>query len=143
MSLTTAQARLINESYALVLQRPCRYSELFYHRLFIEHPFARALFPDDITHQIAVFAKTIDALIDNISTMDRLGPTLADLAVRHAKYGVQPHHYEMVGAVLINTIEELLGTAFTPEARRAWEALYLQTAVIMIDEAYPENRIRQ
>ncbi|WP_082543589.1 globin domain-containing protein [Sphingomonas sp. Leaf339] len=141
MSLTTDQARLITQSYALVLECPRRYSELFYHRLFIQHPFARALFPDDITHQIAVFAKTIDALIVNVSTLDRLGPTLADLAVRHAKYGVQPYHYEMVGTVLINIFEELLGIAFTPEVRTAWEVLYLQTAVVMIDKAYPNANL--
>ena len=59
VSLTAEQVRLIRESYAWIVASPHSYSQLFYHRLVLEHPFARALFPDGITHQIIVFAKKL------------------------------------------------------------------------------------
>lgn len=138
MSLTTEQVQLVTQSYALIARSPRSYSELFYHRLLLDYPFARALFPDDMTHQIDVFAKTIDVLIENVASLDRLSPTLSDLAKRHVKYGVRAYHYAVVGTVLINTFEEILGIYFTADIRQAWEAVYGETASTMIAEAYCE-----
>ncbi|MEG3178905.1 globin domain-containing protein [Sphingomonas sp. RB3P16] len=139
VSLTTEQVRLVRQSYALILQSPNRYAEIFYHRLLLMHPFARALFPDDMTHQIEVFTKTIDMLIQNVANLDRLHPILSDLAKRHVKYGVRAYQYEAVGTVLIDTFEEMIGVRFTSEIRQAWGVVYADTAGIMIAEAYPES----
>ena len=89
MSLTMEQVQLVTQSYALIARSPRSYSELFYHRLLLDHPFARALFPDDMTHQIVIFAKTMDVLIENVESLDSLRPTLSDLAKRHVQYGVR------------------------------------------------------
>ncbi len=139
MSLTAEQVRLVRQSYAWIVASPHSYSQLFYHRLFLEHPFARALFPDDITHQIVVFAKTIDALIDNVVDIEQLAPSLSLLAKRHVQYGVKAYQYAAVGTVLMETFEEILGSGFTFEVRQAWEVVYAETAGFMIVEAYPEQ----
>ena len=49
---------------------------------------------------------------------------LLQLGVRHAGYGVQPAHYDTVGAALLDTLQADLGAAFTPELREAWTAMY-------------------
>lgn len=139
MPLTMEQARLARRSYAQIASSPDPYSERFYYRLLLNHPFARALFPDDMTHQIFVFSKTIDVLADNIEDLERLRPTLTDLAKKHVKYGVRAYQYAAVGTVLIDTFAEFLGDDFTPEARQAWELVYAETAGVMISAAYPEN----
>ena len=131
--------RLVRESYAWIEDSPRPYSEIFYHRLFLEHPFTRALFPDDMTHQTFVFAKTIDALVDNIANIEQLGPGLALLAKKHVQYGVKPYQYAAVGTVLIDTFEEILGSRFTTEVRRAWQEVYEKTAGLMVAEAYPRQ----
>ena len=137
MSLTTEQVRLVTESYALIGRSPSRYSEMFYDQLLLRHPFARALFPDDLTHQISVFEKTIDTLVENVENFPSLCPALIDLAKRHATYGVKAYQYAAVGAVLIDTFAEILGPAFTAEARQAWEKVYDETAGVMISDSYP------
>ena len=139
MSLTADQVRLVTESYALIGRSARPYSELFYHRLLLDHPFARALFPDDLRHQAFVFDKTIAILVREVGNIAGLRPTLADLARKHVGYGVRPYQYEAVGAVLIATFSEILGSRFTPEIREAWEAVYAETAGVMIAEAYPDG----
>lgn len=139
MSLTADQVRLVTESYALIGRSPRPYSELFYHRLLLDHPFARALFPDDLRHQAFVFEKTIAILVREVGNIAGLRPTLADLARKHVGYGVRPYQYEAVGAVLIATFSEILGSRFTPEIREAWETVYAETAGVMIAEAYPDG----
>lgn len=136
MSLTMEQVQLVTQSYALIARSPRSYSELFYHRLLLDHPFARALFPDDMTHQIVIFAKTMDVLVQNVANIDSLRPTLSDLAKRHVKYGVRAYQYAAVGKVLIDTFEEILGIGFTPDIRQAWEAVYREAAGAMIADAY-------
>ncbi|RMB54607.1 nitric oxide dioxygenase [Sphingomonas sp. PP-CE-3A-406] len=139
MSLTADQVRLVTESYVLIGRSPRPYSELFYHRLLLDHPFARALFPDDLRHQAFVFEKTIAILVREVGNIAGLRPTLADLARKHVGYGVRPYQYEAVGAVLIATFSEILGSRFTPEIREAWETVYAETAGVMIAEAYPDG----
>ncbi len=138
MALTADQVRLVTESYALIGRAPPPYAELFYHRLLLEHPFARALFPDEMTHQIFIFEKTIDVLVENIGDLAAMRPTLAALARQHVGYGVRAHHYAAVGTVLIDTFAAILGPRFTVQAREAWEAVYAETAGVMIAEAYPQ-----
>ncbi|WP_277970861.1 globin domain-containing protein [Sphingomonas echinoides] len=138
MSVTMEQVQLVTQSYALIARSSRSYSELFYHRLLQDHPFARALFPDDMTHQIDVFSRTIEVLIENVANLDRLRPTLSDLAKRHVKYGVRAYQYAVVGTVLIDTFEEILGISFTADVRQAWEAVYGETASTMIAETYFE-----
>lgn len=139
MSLTADQVRLVTESYALIGRSPRPYSELFYHRLLLDHPFARALFPDDLRHQAFVFEKTIAILVREVGNIAGLRPTLADLARKHVGYGVRPYQYDAVGTVLIETFSEILGSRFTPEIREAWETVYAETAGVMIAEAYPDD----
>ncbi|MEG3085055.1 globin domain-containing protein [Sphingomonas sp. PB2P12] len=126
----------MTDSYTLIGHSSRPYAELFYHRLLLDHPFARALFSDDLGHQAFVFEKTIEILVKNVVDIERLRPDLSDLAKKHVGYGVLPYQYEAVGAVLIETFSAILGSRFTPEVRTAWEAVYAETAGVMIAEAY-------
>lgn len=138
MWLSLDQRALIRENYRLVSQMAEDYSERFYFKLLHQHPFARALFPDDLTNQSRAFRRTIDTLVEALDRLPALPVTLADLARRHVAYGVQAHHYPLVGDVLIETFAEMSGSGFTAETRAAWQMLYDDTAGIMIREAYPQ-----
>ena len=54
---------------------------------------------------------------------------------RDAGYGVKPRHYAPVGSALLWTLEQGLGTAFTPEVKDAWATAYIVLSTTMIDAA--------
>lgn len=46
------------------------------------------------------------------------------LGQRHAKYAVTDAQFAKMKEVLLWTLEQMLGSAFTPETREAWSAAY-------------------
>jgi hypothetical protein len=52
--------------------------------------------------------------------LEALVPTIADLGRRHARYGVTDGHYETVRAALLWTLEQGLGSKWTPDVKAAW-----------------------
>jgi len=59
------------------------------------------------------------------------------LAKLHASYGVIAKHYEPMGAALLWTLEQSLGTEFTPEVKAAWTETYMILAGVMRVSAAP------
>jgi hemoglobin-like flavoprotein len=59
-----------------------------------------------------------------------------DLARRHVDYGVQPGHYDSVGAALLWTMEQGLGSKFSDEVKAAWASAYGTLSQVMKDAAY-------
>lgn len=59
-----------------------------------------------------------------ITDWENEGPKLVQLGKRHAGYGVQPPHFEVVGQAFIKTLEEGLGDGFTEETKAAYLKLW-------------------
>jgi len=76
-------------------------------------------------------------VINGLDQIETILPIAQDLARRHVAYGVEPAHYELVGAALLWTLEQGLGEGFTPELCAAWTAAYTALAGVMIAAAYP------
>jgi hemoglobin-like flavoprotein len=55
-----------------------------------------------------------------LDDFDALMPKVKALGMRHVTYGATAGHYEVVGEVLLWTLERSLGDAFTPDVRAAW-----------------------
>jgi hemoglobin-like flavoprotein len=55
------------------------------------------------------------------------------LGRRHAAYGVTDEHFETVGAALLWTLKQGLGSACTPEVADAWASVYAVLATTMKD----------
>jgi hemoglobin-like flavoprotein len=122
--MSPTQAQLIRESFERIEPKAGIAALMFYQRLFALDPSLRALFRSDIEQQ---GEKLMQALRFAVATLDNpreLLPVLESLGRRHIYYGVQERHYATVGAALIDTLEFLLGPAFTPELKEAWSALY-------------------
>ena len=78
------------------------------------------------------------AIATIVRSLDRLDLVLDDirsLARRHVGYGVTDAHYASVGAALLATLEQGLGTDFTAEVRDAWTAAYEALSSTMIAAA--------
>ena len=67
---------------------------------------------------------TVGKAVAGLADFDRLIPVLAALGTRHVGYGIQPAHYDIVGAALLWTLGTALGSDWTPEAEAAWSDVY-------------------
>ena len=64
----------------------------------------------------------------------------SDLGRRHAHYGVTDSHYDTVGAALVWTLEQGLGSDWTPEVKAAWHGAYSVLAGVMRGAAREADR---
>ena len=62
-------------------------------------------------------------------------PKLHELGARHVAYGARPEYYPVVGSVLIASMAEVAGDAWTPEFERAWAAAFEVVAGAMLEGA--------
>ena len=74
-------------------------------------------------------ASTVIAMVDTAIQLLEIGDTetlfgaLRQLGARHASYGIDQHHYPIVGEALILTLEAALGDAFTADVKKQWIAV--------------------
>jgi hemoglobin-like flavoprotein len=122
--MTPHQIDLVRSSFALVQPIAPQAAALFYDKLFVRDPSLRRLFKGDMAHQGERLMAMIGVAVAGLSRPDQLQAPLKALGERHAGYGVQPAHYDTVGAALLETLADGLGPAFTPDVRAAWVALY-------------------
>lgn len=123
---------VLKAAYALVEPRAAEVGRAFYARLFKHHPALRGLFVDDIDTQSFRLMTMIGAGISLLDHPDRLDGALRELGARHQRYGVSESHYPIVGRVLLDTLQEVLGAAFTEDAKSAWAGFYGVVAASMM-----------
>ena len=104
----------------------------FYRLLFEIDPIVARLFQGvDMTAQRARLVQALTVVVRALDDIDRLLYPLLALGSRHAKYGVESHHFDSVGRALIQALAEMLGEEFTPEVRAAWGEAYGVIASVM------------
>jgi hemoglobin-like flavoprotein len=108
---------------------------LFYGKLFELDPSLKPLFKSDIKEQGKKLMQMITAAVRGLSDLGRLVPVVEDLGRRHVGYGVEDRHYDTVGAALLWTLEQGLGSAFTAEVKAAWATVYSLLATTMKNAA--------
>jgi nitric oxide dioxygenase len=108
----------------------------FYQLLLNKHPELRPLFnqahqadgaqPRALANGVLMYAKHIDQL-------DALGDLVGRIINKHVSLQILPEHYPLVGACLLQSIEEVLGKEIaTAAVIEAWGAAYGQLAEILI-----------
>ena len=134
--MTTQQIKLVKKSWLMFRQiKPAVIADVFYSRLFYEHPELRKLFPKDMTGQYDKLIGTLNVLVGRLDKFDELTADIADLALRHKDYGTKPAHYVYVGQALMWTLENGLGTDWNEEVAEAWATCYTLLSNTMIDAA--------
>ena len=108
---------------------------LFYENLFTADPSLRPLFRGDMTAQGEKLMQMIGAAVQKLTKPEALVHVLQALGRRHGDYGVEPSHYDTVGAALLQTLAQGLGEAFTPAVEQAWAEVYGVMAHTMIAAA--------
>jgi hemoglobin-like flavoprotein len=108
------------------------FAAAFYARLFAQHPGVRQMFHVDPGVQFARLATELRRIVSALRDPDRFVRQVRTLGRRHHGYGVVPAHYDVVGAVLVETFEDQLGAAFTADLRAAWTVAYAHIAAQMV-----------
>jgi hemoglobin-like flavoprotein len=137
--MDTHTIRQVQESWASVKTAAPQAGTLFYATLFDADPALRPLFRGDMSQQATKLVQMIDAAVHGLDDLPSLLPVLEQLGRRHQGYGVQPAHYGTVGAALLSTLAQGLGSGFTPALRGAWTEVYGALASAMQAAAPPAH----
>jgi hemoglobin-like flavoprotein len=107
-------------------------AQSFYDRLFEFDPRLRALFEGvDLDIQRRKLVQALAMVVGSLDRIDTLIPIIEDLGRRHATYGVADAHYESVGVILISTLQQCLGDAWTEKVKAAWVEAYTLVSSVM------------
>ncbi len=129
--MTENQKTLIRSSFAQIAPNAQAVSALFYKRLFVLDPTLKPLFKGDMAEQGRKLMGMIGVAVANLDNLDAVAPSIQQLGARHAGYGVPNESYDTVGAALAWTLEQGLGSDYTPEMADAWSACYSTVAAVM------------
>jgi hemoglobin-like flavoprotein len=122
--MTPRQIQLVRRSFALVAPIAPQAAALFYRHLFTADPAIAPMFKGNMGDQGQRLMQMIGSAVALLDQPGQLMPVLRRLGARHAGYGVQPAHYDTVGAALLRTLAEGLGEAFDEETCEAWIEMY-------------------
>lgn len=132
-SLTLGTVAQLEASYAVIATHGMDFAERFYAEYFRRQPTVKPLFAKTTMkrqqqHLLAMLAM----VIDHLRHPDVATRSLHDLGTRHVDYGVGASHYFTMCDVLLDTIRQTLGEAWTPETGDAWrEGLDAISTVMM------------
>jgi hemoglobin-like flavoprotein len=126
----------LETSFDLIAPRGDELMDDFYARLFETAPAVKPLFANtDLKRQKAMLLGTLALLRKSLRDLDAIVPKLRELGARHVAYGARPEHYPVVGQVLLASMAELAGDAWTSEFDRAWSQAFGVVAGAMIQGA--------
>jgi nitric oxide dioxygenase len=126
----------LETSFDAIAARGDELMDVFYARLFAAAPAVKPLFAGvDLKRQKGMLLAALVLLRRSLRDLDAIAPKLRDLGARHVRYGAQPEHYPVVGEVLIASMAQVAGDAWTPEFETAWTAAFGVVAGLMIEGA--------
>lgn len=125
----------LKTSFELISDRR-QFAQRFYEILFEKFPDTHALFQKtDWEGQYRSLMATLAAVVSGVERGDNLVPALHNLGAKHHRYGAKPEHYPAVGASLIATFQDQLGTNFTPAMLEAWKSAFEVISTEMLQGA--------
>ena len=133
--LRAEQIELLRTSFAQVERQGEQAIDLFYDNLFEANPALRPMFSGSRQRQSRKFLQSLKLIVNSLGEPERSVEVLERLGERHKGYGVQEHHYELAGGVLIATLAQMFGEDFTADVREAWQAGFGLIAAVMVQAA--------
>jgi hemoglobin-like flavoprotein len=122
--MTPKQIALVQASWKQVQPIADQAAALFYSRLFTLEPSVKRLFHGDMQEQGRKLMQMISVAVSSLARLESIVPAVRALGRRHAGYGVEPRHYNVVEQALMWTLGQGLGNDFTDEVEAAWRTAY-------------------
>ncbi|MBU6414261.1 MAG: hypothetical protein KGS45_12410 [Planctomycetes bacterium] len=135
----TAVARL-RASFNAFSADGSRLASIFYAKLFERYPGVRTLFPADIRAQEVKLMDSLKAVVEHAEADPKLIEALKALGVRHVKYGAKPEHYPIVCDLLIESMADAAGPAWSVRLAAEWRrALEIVSRIMLAGAASHES----
>jgi len=131
LSLTTAQKRLILNSFVRLEPALDLVAQLFFLKLFRLDPGLRKKFDGPVEMQARKFSAGAKLAMISLGHEDGLAPTLKLLGTRHRQMGIRARHYRTMSRALIWTLERSLDKSFDRDARDAWNTMLVHFTKVM------------
>ena len=138
--MTPKQIKLLQSSFEAVKPQADDLVTDFYAILFQTAPDVRRMFPQDISAQKQKLIAVLATAVAGLTKLDTLVPVLRDLGAKHAGYGVQEHHYPVVGNALLAALSKAAGVNWSAEIEEAWGTLYGVVSTTMLQGAVSEYK---
>ena len=125
--LTRDQVNLLKHSFrALDAQRM---GQRFYQKLFDQHPQLKPMFSTNIDDQVTKIISVLELVIfsfeekspNQFGLQESLLLPLRDLGSKHTQKGVEHAHYPIANTLLLQSIQEELGSILSFEGQLAWK----------------------
>jgi hemoglobin-like flavoprotein len=129
--MTPEQIILVQTTFGTVLHFADETAEAFYAHLFALDPSLRAMFKHTIESQRRKLIISLVLVVKNLQRPEVFLHKVQNLGRAHMAYGVQPHHYDLVGQALLYAIAQRLREDFSPEVEAAWKAACTLLATAM------------
>ena len=84
---------------------------------------------------------TLVLLRKSLRDLKEIAPRLRSLGALHVAYGARPEHYPVVANVMLASMAELAGDAWTPQVAAAWSHALNFVAGVMLDGAAEAERL--
>ncbi len=134
--MTDEEIVLVKNSWKIFRKLdPFLVGDIFYSKLFLDHPSLRRLFPKQMDAQYKKLVDMLNSIVVGLDVSGKASEELIKMGQRHKGYAVKPAHYKMVGTALLWTLAKGLGADFTPATRAAWEKCYAMVANAMLSGA--------
>jgi hemoglobin-like flavoprotein len=132
----TLNVTALESSFDHIAPRGDELVDIFYERLFAVAPSVRPLFEGtDLKRQKSMLLAALVLLRGSLRDLASVTPALRSLGARHVRYGAQPQHYPVVGEVLISSMAQVAGEAWTFEYELAWTEAFTIVAGVMLEGA--------
>jgi methyl-accepting chemotaxis protein len=133
----------LETSFDLIAPHGDELVDVFYTRLFEAAPAVEPLFArTDLRKQKAMLLATLVLLRKSLRDLDSITPKLQQLGARHVDYGARPEHYPVVAEVMLASMAEIAGEAWTQEVAAAWAGALGLVATAMLEGAEEAERLR-
>ena len=121
--ISAEHVRLIQESYRQVEPASDLVATLFFHRLLEIAPEVQPMLQGDMDEQRKQVLIALGLAVASLDRFDDIVPSLKLLGSKYSTIGVEPYHYGAVGEALLWTLNQSLGSRWSPELQDAWTAL--------------------
>ena len=138
----------IKSTAPLLAEQGKAITDLFYSKLFAQHPELQHIFNmanQAQGEQSRALAESVFMYATHIDTLQNLGPMVSRIAHKHASLQVAPEHYPIVGKYLLEAIQDHLGLDTDHPVLGAWAEAYGQLAGIFIqteESIYSHNAMK-
>ncbi|MFD2762165.1 NO-inducible flavohemoprotein [Lentibacillus juripiscarius] len=136
MHLDSEKLSIVKASAPVLKEHSTAIGRRFYELLFTEVPELRNVFNQTnqkrgLQQEALVYA--VYAAGENIDQLENLEQLVERIAEKHVSLGIKPEQYSVVGEVLIQAVQDVLGSSATDEVIDAWKAAYNHIANLFIE----------